>query len=147
MNEAPAVELDYAFAAQWARVNADGTLTAIDASFLKAAVPKGTPMAFAIAARVRFVGGLTACDIRIDMRTPTGTTISYTGSVDASEAPVYGDDRRHMLLALNSSLLVEEYGQVKIDVFLDERQVRTLMFELVDPAGTDRSRAGDDAPL
>lgn len=134
MSEEPAAELDYAFPAHWARVNTDGTLTAIDASFLKVAAPKGTQVGFAVAARVRFKGGLTHCDVKIDLKTPSGVTLSYVAGLDASAAPVYGNDRRHMLLALNSSLLIEEYGDVQIDIYLDDQHARNLQFEIVEPA-------------
>ncbi|GAB3624186.1 hypothetical protein GCM10027418_22700 [Mariniluteicoccus endophyticus] len=134
MNEQPAVELDYAFPAQWARVNADGSLTAIDASFLKIACPIGQPAAFAVAARLRFKGGMPECELRIEMRPPAdGATLSFVAQVSAEAAPVYGDGRRHVLLALNSALFVQQYGHVEIEIYLNDRSVRKLMFEIVEP--------------
>lgn len=140
MTEPAAVELDYAFPAQWARVNADGTLTAVDASFLRVTAPLGMPMSFAVAARLRFRGGLTACDFRVEVRPPQGAALTFDGRIDATGAPQYGEEqRRHMLVALNSGMVVQEYGAVTIELFLDDRSVRTLMFEVVPLPDTQQS--------
>ncbi len=137
MTEPASVELDYAFPAQWARVNADGTLTAVDASFLRVASPLGAPMSFAVAARLRFRGGLQECGFRLDVVSPSGDSLAFDGRIDASGAQPYGEEgRRHMLVALNSSLVVQQYGMVKIDLSLDGAIVRTLMFEVLPMSDT-----------
>lgn len=44
-----------------------------------------------------------------------------------------------MLVALNSGMVVQEYGVVTIELFLDDRSVRTLMFEVVPLPDTQQS--------
>lgn len=132
MSENPAVELDYAFLAQWARANDDGTLTAIDASFLRITAPIGAPAQFAVATRLRFKGGLTECALQIDVEAPGTPHLTFGAQIDAGSAPAYGpDNRRHVIAVLNTGLQVQNHGTVTVRLSLDERPARTLLFELV----------------
>lgn len=130
----PGAEIDYAYLAAWARVNGDGTLTAVDASFLKAAAPLGSAVGFAVAARVRFTGGHTVATVKIAVRPPgQQPSMEYVASLDATGAEEYADGRRHMLLALNTAVAVPEYGNVTVDIYLDDDLCRTLVFEAIAP--------------
>lgn len=128
------VVLDYAYLATWARVNTDGTLTAIDASFLKTAAPLGSVVGFAVAARVRFTGGRTQASVKIAVKPPgQQPAAGYLASLDATDAVEYADGRRHMLLALNTAVAVPEYGKVSVEIYLEDQLCRTLVFEVIAP--------------
>lgn len=76
--------------ARWAQVNAVGTLTVIGASFLRATAPLGAPMSFAVAARLRFSGGLAECGLRVVVTPLGGSSVSYDSRIDASAAQSTG---------------------------------------------------------
>lgn len=134
MPDGSAVELDYAFPAEWAKVNPDGTLTSINASFLHFVSPLGAPMQFAVAARLRFTGACTDCDLRIELRAPDGSTMTFKDHIEAANAPTYGDPpRRHVLTVLNTGFIIQAYGMVNIKIFLNDSLVRTLMFDISTP--------------
>lgn len=129
------VELDYAFLAQWARVNADGTLTAVDASFLRVFIRKGGMLPLAIAGRVRFLEPPYEADLTVELKVGN-VSLDYSGHITASEASAYGKGRRHSLFALTTQVPINEYGEHIITVKLNGgEQARTLIFTAVGPEG------------
>lgn len=127
------VELDYAFLAQWARVNADGTLTAIDASFLRVGIRIGGVFPVAVAGRVRFLEPPYEADLTVEMKIGN-VTLDYSAHIFAAEESAYGDGRRHSLFALTTQVPITSYGEQTITVKLNGgEQVRTLIFTAVDP--------------
>lgn len=127
-----AVELDYAFLAHWARVNADGTLTAVDASFLRVAVPPETLLPLAIAGRVRFIDEPYSAELVIEFQ-GAGINMAYSATIKADEGSSYGDRRRHALFALTTQIPVVGPGEYSVNVSLDGKLVRELIFTTVDP--------------
>lgn len=127
---APNVELDYALLAEWARVNATGTLTVIDGSFLRVHAPVGTLVPLAVAGRVRFLGEPFETTVRVQFELTEGPSISFEVAATAEEEASYGDDRRHVLFALNTQLPVLSAGRCKVSIFLNGVLARDLYFAM-----------------
>ena len=125
-------ELDYAFLAQWARINNDGTLTAIDASFLRVIAALGTLFPLAVAGRVRFTGEPHAAELMIEFD-GGGATMSYSATITADENTSYGDGRRHALFALTTQIPVVTEGDYRVNLRLDGDLVRELLFTVAAP--------------
>lgn len=125
-------ELDYAFLAQWARVNRDGTLTAVDASFLRASAPAGTLFPVAVAGRVRFPSAPYSAELVIELEGPD-LSVGYSATVTADEGSSYGDGRRHSLFALTTQVPIVGPGEYRVTVSLDGSPVRVLIFTAVPP--------------
>ncbi len=121
------VELDYAFLAQWARVNGDGTLTAVDASFLRVSGLPGSLFPMAIAGRVRFLGEPYSADLLIELEGP-GASVAFSATVTADETSSYGDGRRHSLFALTTQVPIIEPGEYRVTISLDGKRARVLIF-------------------
>jgi len=120
-----AAELDYAYLARWARVNADGTLTAIDASFVSTPAPGGV-LQLAVAGRVRFTGA--PYQAKADVTIAIGAlTVSLSMDLSAVDAPSYADGRRHVLFALTTQIPVPEPGDCHVTVSLDGVLARKLV--------------------
>ena len=124
-------ELDYAFLAEWARVNLHGTLDAIDASFLRVHAPLGGPVALAVAGRIRFLDEPYSVDIAVEIDLGE-LVLNYAGVVVGQEATAYGDGRRHGLFALSVTIPALEYRDVAVRVLLDGELQRTLVFALAE---------------
>jgi len=119
------VELDYAYLARWARVNPDGTLTAIDASFVATSAPGGV-LQLAVAGRVRFKGAPYQC--KADVAIAIGAlTVSLGVDLSAVDAPSYTGDRRHVLFALTTQIPVPEPGDCHVTISLDGELARELV--------------------
>jgi len=118
-------ELDYAYLARWARVNTDGTLTAIDASFVTTRAPGGV-LQLAVAGRVRFTGAPYQCKADIAI-TIGGLTVSLGMDLSAEDAPSYAGDRRHVLFALTTQIPVPELGDCHVTISLDGEMARELV--------------------
>ena len=127
----PNVELDYALLAEWARVNATGTLTVIDGSFLRVSAPVGTLVPLAVAGRVRFLGEPFETTVRVQFELTEGPSISFEVVATAEEEASYGDGRRHVLFALNTQLPVLSAGRCKVSIFLNGVLARDLYFAMV----------------
>lgn len=130
------MELDYALLARWARVNDDGTLTIIDGSFLTVTADVGSMVPLAVAGRVRFHGEPYQDTLTIQMEWPGGISVTYSQLAEAGEQTTYGDGRRHVLFALNTTLPVREAGLHKVSVSLEgaEGPKRDLFFTVEVPA-------------
>ena len=131
---APNVELDYALLAEWARVNATGTLTVIDGSFLRVSAPVGTLVPLAVAGRVRFLGEPFETTVRVQFELTEGPSISFEVVATAEEETSYGEGRRHVLFALNTQLPVLSAGRCKVSIFLNGVLARALYFAM-EPQG------------
>lgn len=124
------VELDYAYLAQFARVGADGTLTALDASFLRLVAPAGVGIPLAVAGRIRFLSEPYEADLTVVLTMPGGGRLDFSGHVRAEEPSSYAETRRHVLFALNTQV-VSEAGEFRVDLSIDNNPVRTLIFTVV----------------
>ena len=131
---APNVELDYALLAEWARVNATGTLTVIDGSFLRVRAPVGALVPLAVAGRVRFLGEPFETTVRVQFELTEGPSISFEVVATAEEETSYGEGRRHVLFALNTQLPVLSAGRCKVSIFLNGVLARALYFAM-EPQG------------
>lgn len=120
-------ELDYAFLAEWAKVDA-GTLTAINASFLHVEAPMGGELSFTIAGRIRFTGE--PYEALLEAAVDVGLQLRYSMTVAGPEASRYGDGRRHALFALQLTVPVLRLGDGVVRLALDGEPCRTLMFDV-----------------
>lgn len=125
------VELDYALLAEWARVNASGSLTVIDGSFLRVSAPLGTLFPIAVAGRIRFLHAPYEANVRVQFEMPEGPTLSFETLATAEEETSYGEGRRHVLFALNTQLPVLAPGSYRVGIFLNEDLARELYFTTV----------------
>ncbi len=126
-------ELDYAFLAQWARVNGDGTLTAVDASFLRVTAQPGALFPMAVAGRVRFLGEPYSSDLVIELQGPD-LSVQVSATITADEGSSYGDGRRHALFALTTQVPIVGPGEYRVSVSLDGQPARVLIFTVVTPS-------------
>jgi len=120
-----AAELDYAYLARWARVNLDGTLTAVDASFVSTSAPGGV-LQLTVAGRVRFTGAPYQAEADVAI-TVGALTVSLGMGLSAVDAPPYAHDRRHVLFALTTQIPVPEPGDCHVRISLDGVLVRELV--------------------
>jgi hypothetical protein len=124
-------ELDYAFLASWAGIQADGTLTAVGMSFLRVRQVTATPLA--IAGRIRLFKSSQPAPLAIRIATPSGLAIEILNEVAPSdnEATRYGDDRQQLLFVLNTQVQTADLGKYDVQISLNGELVRTLSFEVV----------------
>ncbi|MGB3956167.1 MAG: hypothetical protein WBL05_12950 [Brooklawnia sp.] len=128
-------ELDYATLATFARINADGTLTILDAGFLRLVImDPALPVDFAIAGRIRFRDGARRAEMKLVVSTPGGMRLELVSEVEPALHTEYGDGRSHAMLAFNTQMAPGAYGEAEILIYLDGVQVRRLVFEFV-PVG------------
>lgn len=125
-------ELDYAFVADFARVEPNGTLTAISASWTNLTVrsfPVGRRLA--IAGRIRGRVDEQPIPVRVMMSRPDGKvifTFDFTVSPGESAQP-YGEGLIGHLFAIDTMMPLTGPGVHSIEVFVDEGLARTLKFE------------------
>lgn len=123
-------ELDYAFLAQFAKVEAD-LLTAVGASFTRVASDVPSRLSLSIAARFR--SSKTADDFSVEARV-TSPEDEYDLGVDFMLSPSeaknpYGpDDRVGLLVALNLDIPLVSYGLYTVHISIEEEEVRSLTF-------------------
>jgi hypothetical protein len=124
-------ELDYAFLASWAGIQADGTLTAVGMSFLRVRQVATTPMA--VAGRIRLFKDSQPAPLAIRIATPSGPAVEIVDEVAPSEdeATRYGDDRQQLLFVLNTHVQTAQLGKYDVQISLNDQIVRTLSFEVV----------------
>ena len=126
-------ELDYAFLASWAGIQADGTLTAVGMSFLRVRQVATTPMA--VAGRIRLFKDSEPAPLAIRIASPSGPAVEIVDEVAQSEdeATRYGDDRQQLLFVLNTHVQTAQLGKYDVQISLNDQVVRTLSFEVVAP--------------
>lgn len=125
-------DLDYAFLADFAKVEANGTLTSVGASFtfLEAAqLPAAHRLS--VAGRVRALVGETP-DLRVDVRGPDdlfrlGVNGPLTHSVNARP---YAEGRIGILFALDLQVPLPAAGLYSVGIEVDGTEVRRLAFEV-----------------
>ncbi|MFT4227954.1 DUF6941 family protein [Micropruina sp.] len=127
------VELDYAYLAQFARVDPDGTLTALNASFLRLIADPGAGVPLAVAGRIRFMSEPYEADLTVAFRSPSGGRLDFVTHVRAEEPTTYADTRRHVLFALNTTV-VSEQGEYVVEISIDNVTVRTLIVTISHPS-------------
>lgn len=129
--------LDYAFLADYAKVEGNGTLTSVGASFTRISattVPVGQLMS--VAGRVRVAEAAPPCPLSIIFAGPGGSpeiTVEMTVSPE-SAVPYQG--RVGVLFAVNTVVPIMVYGLHNVMVALDGQEVRRLSYEVVHPTGT-----------
>ena len=134
------VELDYAMLAEWARVNANGTLTVIDGSFLKVVAPVGSSVPLSVVGRVRFLHEPYEAQVTIELVIAGGASLTFTSRVEASETSAYGEQRRHVLFAFSTHAPVLAGGRCKVSVLLDGALVRELYYMVLVPGEDETPR-------
>ncbi|HCB06110.1 MAG TPA: hypothetical protein PLZ93_09675 [Nocardioides sp.] len=125
-------ELDYAFIADFAKVEPNGTLTAVGASwtFLNAReFPSAHRMA--VAGRVRGSVDEEPVTLRIDVRGPNDTFRLATDSQLSPQvsARPYGDGRVGLLFALDLQVPLTSVGLYEIYISVNGVEARRLAFE------------------
>lgn len=127
-------DLDYAFIADFARVDPNGTLTAVGASWTHAWV-QDVPAAIrlAVAGRMRLQEAEQAIPMRIEMKNSAGELIVGTDFElsRSTNSVAYRDGRVGILFAVNAVVPITEIGLVHIGVFAQDLKLRDLYFEVL----------------
>lgn len=124
--------LDYAFVADFAKVEPNGTLTTVGASwtFLEASVLP-TVHRMAVAGRVRTQVGDAPTDIRVTVRGPGGLfELSADGQFSGPAPRPYADGRVGQLFALDLQIPLPEAGLYEVLIDIDGERARRLAFEV-----------------
>lgn len=124
-------ELDYAFVADFARVES-GKLTAVGASYSQVSV-EAFPAThfFAIAGRVRAAADTAPIDLRIIVRPPAdGPTVIMRGTMTPESGPIAYDGKIGVVFAVTNILLIAGPGLVEIFIEIDGEQQRRLAFDV-----------------
>jgi hypothetical protein len=124
-------ELDYAFLASWAGIQADGTLTAVGMSFLR--VRQAPLTAMAVGGRIRFFIDSEPVPLAIRIAAPNAPAVEIVDEIAPSddEATRYGGDRQQLLFVLNTHVQTAQLGKYDVQISLNDKVVRTLSFEVV----------------
>lgn len=123
-------DLDYAFLAEYAKVEAQGTLTVVGASFTRLRVPTlPAAIPLAVAGRLRVATGETPVQLRVVFSGPSDASprIDVETEIPAEGAEPY-DGRLGLLFAIGTNWPIQEYGIFSIEISLDGSLVRTLKF-------------------
>lgn len=126
--------LDYAFLAEYAKVEANGTLTSIGASFTRiSAVSTPVGQFMSVAGRVRvaeaalscplaitFIGAGGSPEVKVETTVSPGTSVPYRGRVG-------------VLFAVNTVVPIVEHGLHHVTITLDGQEVRQLSYEVERP--------------
>lgn len=127
-------DLDYAFVADFARVDPNGTLTAVGASWTHAWV-HDVPAAIrlAVAGRMRLQEAEQAIPMRIEMENSAGELLVGTNFElsRSTNSVAYRDGRVGILFAVNAVVPVTEIGLVHIGVLAQDLKLRDLYFEVL----------------
>jgi hypothetical protein len=127
-------DLDYAFLADYAKVERSGTLTAVGASFTHLVVPMlpGTHL-MSIAGRVRSTIDAGPVSLTATL-TPPDTdrfTVAFNMELTAGpEARPYGDGRVGLLFAITTAVPLQSEGLYRVALELEGSIARTLMFDV-----------------
>ena len=132
-----AVELDYAFLADYATVE-NGKLTAVGASFITIAAPT-TPFhrAISIAGRVRLTENEEGFQLGIAISSPNDEWRADFGGYLEGTQPQNYDGKQGVLFALQSTVPLPTPGLYAVDLTLNGAPVRTLKFDVVTPQCSD----------
>ncbi|ORV89417.1 hypothetical protein AWC08_21895 [Mycobacterium gordonae] len=127
-------ELDYAFVAEYAKVEASGTLTAIGASYLEVR-PPGLPAqhSLAIAGRVRAPEDTQSIELLIRINPPGPMNIEINGTLTPGPEPVRYDGKVAVLFTAMSVIPLVAPGLCEIFIDIDGREQRRLAFNIVAP--------------
>jgi len=128
-------ELDYAFIADFARVEPNGTLTALGASWTHVAVRNvPIPLRLAVAGRMRLQESEQSVPMRIEIENSSGELVVGTDfdlSVPTG-AFAYRHGRVGVLFAVNAVMPITEPGLVHVGVYANEVKLRDLYFEVLE---------------
>lgn len=125
-------ELDYAFLAEYARVDPAGTLTAVGASFTHVVARIPTTQLVSVAGRVRTHMDAPSAPLEIQWTVPGGAyvlTLNLELIVGATARP-YGEGRVGLLFAATSVIPLVAEGLYSAVVKLEGDEVRRLAFEV-----------------
>lgn len=126
-------ELDYAFVADYARVEPNGTLTAIGASWTHLWVSEmPTVHRLSVAGRVRATAAESSVPMRIEVLGPDGEVVVGTDfelQVGEGVTP-YRDNRIGLLFAIEAVLPILDVGRFQVRVLVTGECVRDLYFEV-----------------
>lgn len=126
-------ELDYAFLADFAKVEPNGTLTAVGASWTHLVSPE-LPAAhrMAVAGRIRAEIDEGAVGLRIDVHGPDGVFKLAAGSelVPGVASRPYGAGLVGLLFALDLQIPLPIAGMYTIYIEINGEQARRLAFEV-----------------
>lgn len=123
-------ELDYAFLAQWAGVQNDGTLTAVGMSFVRVTAPApGQVFAFCVAGRIRGPHDDDA-ELEIAIEAPAGQLVRVSGALRLTGEGRYSPGRAHSLFAVNTQVPLVEAGLYTVTVTVGGQVGRVLKFEV-----------------
>ena len=132
-------ELDYAFLAEYARVDPSGSLTSVGASYTHVGIPMTpTQHLLSVAGRIRITTESPSVLLRVVMRDAAKTmSVSYETTLEpVPGARVYAGNKLGILFALNTLMPIIELGSYEVVLELDDVEVRRLYFtaETVEPA-------------
>ena len=131
-------DLDYAFLADFARVEPTGTLTAMSASWTHLWVPALPSVhRLSVAGRVRAGVDDGPIPMRIEIFLPSGDIVLGTDfAVEAGpDAKPYADNRIGLLFAIETIVPIIEEGKFRVSIRLDGEVARDLYFEAGQKAG------------
>lgn len=126
-------DLDYAFLADYARVDPSGTLTAVGASYTQLttdAVP--STHLLSVAGRVRSKAGAPPVGLEIILRAPDAAYTMTLGA-ELQEGPgtrPYADGRIGLLFAVTAGVPIVAEGLYEVEVRLEGEARRLLVFEV-----------------
>jgi hypothetical protein len=125
-------ELDYAFLADYARVDPTGTLTAVGASYTHAIVQSiPTNHLVSVAGRVRSTLGTPPVELEVKFSPPDrGYSLAFTAELipDNSPSP-YEGNKVGLLFAITTGLPIISEGLYEVEIFVDGNAARLLKFE------------------
>jgi hypothetical protein len=127
-------ELDYAFIAEFAKVEVSGTLTAVGASYLEVR-PLGFPAqhAFSIAGRIRAPEEVEAINLVIRINPPGDMNVVINGTLVPGPDAVRYAGKVAVLFAANTVILLAAPGLCEIFIDVDGQEQRRLAFNIVAP--------------
>ncbi|MGI5188438.1 DUF6941 family protein [Promicromonospora sp. CA-289599] len=124
------IELDYAFLADYARVEG-GKLTAVGASYTHTKTP-GLPAAHlvCVAGRIRVSEDVHTVDLGARFSAPRDMVVmDISGTLDADGGIPY-EGRKGVLFAFQMQVGLPVPGLYTVDLSLDGKHVRTLKFDV-----------------
>jgi hypothetical protein len=127
-------ELDYAFIAEFAKVEVSGTLTAIGASYLEVR-PLGFPAQhpFSVAGRIRAPEDAETINLTIRINPPGNMNVVINGSLVPGPESVKYDGKVALLFAASASIMLTTPGLCEIFIDVDGQEQRRLAFNIVAP--------------
>lgn len=126
-------ELDYAFLAQWAGVQSDGTLTSVGMSFTKVQVHElGGMFSFALACRFRGHTDDPDIPLEVSVSSPMGERLRFDTRLPMPHENAYTDEgRTHALFAAQMQIPLTEEGLHRVVVERGGEAERELFFSVV----------------